>query len=106
MDTFAITFQAVAAMLGIGVLGFWIISRRHILSNVLSLLTSIAIDIAIPCVVLSKIVTQFSPKEFPDWWYLPIWWIGFTAVTLALSLFTSLMVKREIRGEWAISLLF
>jgi malate permease and related proteins len=106
MDTFAITFQAVAAMLGIGVLGFWIIGRRHIPSNVLSLLTSIAIDIAIPCVVLSNIITQFSPKEFPDWWHLPIWWIGFTAVTLALSLSTSLIAKREIRGEWAISLLF
>lgn len=98
-----ITFQAVAAMLGIGLLGFWIIGRRHFPSTALGLLTSIAIDIAIPAVVLANILTQFSPQEFPDWWQMPLWWIGFTAVALALALLTSLMAKKEVRGEWTIA---
>jgi malate permease and related proteins len=106
MDAFTITFQAVAAMLGIGVLGFWIIGRRHIPANALTLLTSIATDIAIPCIVLSNIIKQFSPQKYPDWWHLPIWWIGFTIVTLCLSLLTSFIVKKDIRGEWTISLVF
>jgi len=52
MNVFLVTFQAVAALLGIGVVGFWIIGRRHIPANALALLTSIAIDISIPCLVL------------------------------------------------------
>jgi malate permease and related proteins len=106
MDAFVITFQAVAAMLGIGVLGFWIIGRRHIPTTTLSLLTSIATDIAIPCVVLSNILVQFSPHKYPNWWQLPLWWMGFTAVTLGLSLLTSWTVKKGIRSEWTISLFY
>jgi predicted permease len=56
--------------------------------------------------VLANILTQFSPQKYPDWWQLPLWWIGFTLVALALSLGTSLMVKKSIRSEWTISLLY
>jgi predicted permease len=106
VEVFTITFQAVAALLGIGVLGFWIIGRRHVPANVLGILTSIAIDIAIPCLVLGNILTEFSPQTYPGWWQLPLWWIGFTAVALALSLGASYMVRKEIRGEFSISLFF
>jgi predicted permease len=106
VEVLKITFQAVAALLGIGVVGFWIIGRRHIPVNTLSLLTSIAIDIAIPCLVLGNILTEFSPKTYPDWWHLPLWWVGFTVVALGLSLGASLMVRKEIRGEFSISLFF
>jgi predicted permease len=106
MDVFIITFDAIAALLGIGILGFWIIGRRHIPSVALSLITSIAIDIGLPSLVLANMLTQFSPQEFPDWWQLPLWWIGFTIIALALSLATSFLVKKEIRGEFIMSLFF
>jgi predicted permease len=106
MSVFLITFQAVAALLGIGLVGFWIIGRRHMPASALGLLTSIAIDLALPCLILANIINQFSPQSFPDWWKLPLWWIGFTAAALVLSLLCSLLVKKEIRGEFVISLLF
>jgi predicted permease len=106
MNIFLITFQAVAALLGIGVLGFWIIGRRHMPASALGLLTSIAIDITLPCLALGNILTQFSPQKFPNWWHLPLWWIGFTAVAFVLSLLTSLLVRKEIRGAFTMSLFF
>jgi malate permease and related proteins len=106
MDVFFITLQAVAALLGIGVLGFWIIGRRHIPANALGLLTSIAIDIALPCLILANILTQFSPQKFPDWWRMPLWWVGFTAAALILSLLAALTSKKATRGEFAMSLFF
>ncbi len=106
MNIFLITFQAVAALLGIGVLGFWIIGRRHMPASSLALLTSIAIDITLPCLALGNILIKFSPQQFPDWWHLPLWWAGFTAVTLALSLLTSLIAQKGTRGEFAMSLFF
>lgn len=106
MNTFVITFEAVAALLGIGILGFWIIGRRHLPANALGLLTSIAIDIALPSIVLANIITDFFPQDYPGWWNLPLWWLGFSFVAIALSLLASLMAKKETRGEFAMSLFF
>jgi malate permease and related proteins len=106
MNVLLITFQAVAALLGIGVLGFWVIGRKRIPGSAISLLNSIAIDMALPCLVLSNIMTQFSPREYPGWWQMPLWWLGFTLVSLALSLLTAFLVKKELRGEFATGLLY
>ncbi len=100
MNVFFITFQAVAALLGIGVLGFWIIGRKRVPGSALGLLNSIAIDIALPCLVLSNILLQFSPRQYPGWWQMPLWWLGFTLVSLALAFLTSFLVKKEFRGEF------
>jgi malate permease and related proteins len=106
MNIFLVTFQAVAALLGIGVLGFWVIGKRHVPSNALSLLTSIAIDIALPCLVLANILTQFSPQKFPDWWKMPLWWLGFTVGAFILSLIASRVSNRASRGEFTMGLFF
>ncbi len=106
MKVLLITFQAVAALLGIGVLGFWIIGRRRIPANALGLLNSIAIDIALPCLVLANILVQFSPKQYAGWWQMPLWWLGFSVVALALSLASSFLVKKELRGVFSMSLFF
>jgi hypothetical protein len=106
MKVFLITFQAVAALLGIGVLGFWIIGRKKLPANTLGLLTSIAIDLALPLLILSNILTQFTPQEIVGWWHMPLWWIGFSLVALALSLVTAFLVKKEFRSEFAMSLFF
>ncbi|MBN1189770.1 MAG: AEC family transporter [Dehalococcoidales bacterium] len=106
MDVLLITFQAVIALLGIGVLGFWIIGRKRIPGKALGLLNSIAIDIALPCLVLSNILAQFSPEKYAGWWQMPLWWLGFTLVALVLALLASLLVGKEFRGEFATGLLY
>jgi malate permease and related proteins len=106
MNVLLITFQAVAALLGIGVLGFWIIGRRRVPSNALGLLNSIAIDIALPCLVLANIMAQFAPREYTGWWQMPLWWLGFSVISLALTLVTSFLVKKEFRGEFGMSLFY
>ncbi|MBE0430804.1 MAG: AEC family transporter [Dehalococcoidia bacterium] len=106
MSVFLITLQAVFALLGIGLLGFWIIGRRRVPSETLAFLSTLAIDIALPLLVLSNLISDFSPREFPDWWHMPLWWLGFTAVALALSLSTSFLVRKELRSEFSSSLFY
>jgi predicted permease len=101
-----LTFEAVIVLLGIGVLGFWIIGRRRVPGTTLSFLSSIAIDIALPFLVLTNLISDFSLSDLQDWWKLPLWWLGFTAVALGLSLATSRIVRKEIRSEFTISLFF
>jgi predicted permease len=106
MDILFITFESVAVLLGIGVLGFWIISRKILPENLLGFLSTLAIDISLPCLVFSSILLDFSPDKFPDWWQLPLWWLGFTAVALILSLVAMFISKKETRSEFAMSLFF
>ncbi len=106
MSVFLITLQAVLALLGIGLLGFWIIGRRRVPSDTLAFLSSLAIDIALPLLVLANLILDFSPQEYPGWWRMPLWWLGFTVVALALSLSASFLVRKEIRSEFTISLFY
>jgi len=106
VSIFLITLQAVLALLGIGLLGFWIIGRKRVPSDTLVFLSSLAIDIAIPLLVLANLISDFSPQEYPDWWRMPLWWLGFAIVSLALSLSASFLVRKEIRSEFTISLFY
>jgi len=106
MSVFLTTLQAVLALLGIGLLGYWIIGRRRVPSDTLAFLQSLAIDIALPLLVVGNLITGFSPQAYPDWWQFPLWWLGFTIVALALSLSSSFLVRKEIRSEFTISLLY
>jgi malate permease and related proteins len=100
MHIFLVTFQAIAALLGIGILGFWIIGRKRVTADTLGFLSSLSIDVAVPCLTLSSLIVDFSPEQNPDWWRMPLWWIGFLLVTLVMSLLSSYLVKKEYRGEF------
>ncbi len=106
MNIFLITLEAVLALLGIGLLGFWIIGRRRVPSDTLAFLSSLSIDIALPLLVVTNLISNFSLQEYPDWWRLPLWWLGFTVVALALSLSTSFLVRKEIRSELMVGLFY
>lgn len=106
MDIFIIVTESVAALLGVGVLGFWIIRRRIIPENILGFLSILAIDIALPSIVFANILLDFNPSEFPDWWQLPLWWLFFSSVALVLTFITMFASARSTRSEFAMSLFF
>jgi malate permease and related proteins len=106
MHVFLVTLQAVGALLGIGVLGFWIIGRRQIPATALALLTAIAIDISIPCLVLKNLLTEFSPQKYPGWWHLPLEWLALSLILLAFSIAASFLAQKRFRGEFAMGLFF
>ncbi|MGC9307293.1 MAG: AEC family transporter, partial [Thermoplasmatota archaeon] len=106
MNVFLTTFEAVAALLGIGVIGFYIVRRRMLPEKVLGLLSPLALDIALPSLVFANIITGFSPADQPEWWQLPVWWLGFTALALGFTLVTLPFVQTSIRREFAVTLFY
>ena len=106
MHIFNVTLQSVAALLAIGVLGFWIIKRNIIPENILRFLAVLAIDIALPCIVFVNIITQFSPSSFIKWWQYPLWWLVFSSIALILSLVGMFISAKATRREFAITLFF
>ena len=106
MDIFIVVLESVAILLGIGFIGFWITRRGIVPENVLSFLSRLAIDIALPSMIFASILSNFSPDELPDWWQLPLWWCLFTAFSLVLTLITMFLSQKTTRGEFGMNLFF
>ncbi len=106
MEIFGIVFQSILTLLGIGVLGFWILRRGIIPENVIAVLSRLAIDIALPSVIFARIMLNFDPQVTPGWWKLPFWWLLFAALALALSLLFRYLVPKSFRSEFTVSLFF
>jgi len=100
------TFESVALLLGMGVLGLWAIGRRVLPKEALGALSILAVDIALPALVFVNILEGFKPSELPGWWLLPLWWVGFTVYLAILTALFSLLSSRETRKEFAVSLFF
>lgn len=106
MDIFNVIFQSVVALLGIGILGFLIVRRGVMPENAIGFLSTLAIDIALPSLVFANVIQEFSPKDFPNWWQLPLWWLFFTAVIMILTLVFTFISQKSTRREFAFSLFF
>jgi predicted permease len=106
MNLFITTFESVAVLLGIGILGFWIIRKRIMPGDILGLLSPIALDIALPSLIFVNILQNFSPREWPDCWQLPLWWFFFTAVAAGLTFIAMFISERRFRREFAVSLFY
>ena len=106
LELFVSTFEAIAVLLGIGILGFWIIVRKIVPEAAFGLLSPLAIDLALPALVFVNIVSRFRPAQLPNWWALPLWWLAFTALAAALTAAFSRLARKSIRREFVASLFY
>lgn len=106
MDTFIIVLQSVLVLLGIGALGFWITKRGVIPEDVLGILSRLAIDIALPCMIFASVLVNFTPSEYPGWWQLPLWWFFFTTVSLILTVLAMPLSSKDTRSEFGMNLFY
>jgi len=106
MDILISAFQAVAMLLFIGVIGAWMITRKMVKENFFSLLSPLALEIALPALIFTNIINNFNPAEKTNWWMLPLWWIFFTIIAFLVTLIGFIFASRENKREFGISLFY
>ena len=106
MDLFVTTFESVIVLLVIGLIGFYIIKKEVLPKNVIGILSPLALEIALPSLIFARIITTFTPDQYPDWWQLPLWWVFFSVLSLGLTIIFMFVSKKINRREFAISLFF
>lgn len=106
MDIFWATFQSIGVLLGIGLLGFFIIGRKIVPVSILDVLSPLVIRIALPAMVFTDIITRFEPAQLPNWWRLPLLFLAGMAVLLVLSLVSARFLGGRWKHEFAISLFY
>ncbi|MBS3801479.1 MAG: AEC family transporter [Candidatus Thermoplasmatota archaeon] len=106
MNVFLITLESVAVLLGIGIIGFFIIRQKILPTTVLSALTPLALDIALPSLIFVDIFTDFTPEVYPLWWQYPLWWVFFTMIAFFFTFLFSFLSRKQIRNEFRLSLFY
>ncbi|MFW5928761.1 MAG: AEC family transporter [Thermoplasmatota archaeon] len=106
MNLFLTAFESIAVLIGIGVVGFWIIKRNIVSEKAIDLLSPLSLEIALPALIFVNIISNFSPDSLSNWWQLPLWWLFFTFIAIGLSWIGSLISKKNTRPEFRISLLY
>lgn len=93
-------------LLIIGMVGFYIISRKVLPEKAFAMLSPLSLDIALPCLVFVNIINNFNPQSSERWWLLPLWWAGFSLISGILTAASATIVRKEIRKEFAASLFY
>ncbi|MBN1694738.1 AEC family transporter [candidate division WOR-3 bacterium] len=106
MDVLFSAFQAVAMLLFIGVIGAWMITRKMVKENFFSLLSPLALEIALPALIFTNIINNFNPYLKTHWWKLPFWWGFFTVIAFTVTLIGIIFAKKENKREFGISLFY
>ena len=106
MDIALITFESVSILLGIGIIGFWIIRSEILPITILRSLNPLALDIALPSLIFIDIITDFDPLLYPDWWQYPLWWAVFTIFAGLCTILFRYVSQKKTRNEFSISLFY
>lgn len=106
MNIFLITFQSVFMLLFIGVIGYFIVYRKLILPEVITVFSILGLEISLPAMIFADIMRKFEIGVQTEWFKLPLWWLGFSLFALFLTLIFRNISKKIFRSEFAISLFF
>ncbi len=106
MNIFLSTLQAVGVLLGIGIVGFYILSRKIVPKSILKVLSPLVIDVGMPCFVFANILQNFNKDTISDWWQYPLWWVLFTILFLILTIVSLQFIKKKNRGDFGIALFY
>ncbi|MBN2800816.1 MAG: AEC family transporter [Deltaproteobacteria bacterium] len=104
LDLIAMTASPVASLLLLGVIGFYVLQRRIVPEVALGAISPLALELALPALIFTKIITRFDPVKSASWYQMPLWWVGFTVGSLALALALPALLRTRSPREFRMSL--
>jgi predicted permease len=83
--TAAATMLAVVKIFLVVLLAGVLVRRKILTDAMVTALTQATVVIFLPCLILDKTISSFSPADFPLWWTLPTAGVGMTLAGLGLA---------------------
>lgn len=106
MQIFWSTFSSVLGLILIGILGFFLVSKKIFDEKLFSFLSTLSLEISLPLMIFSDIITKFEPSNQRNWFLYPLIWIITTLFILSLSFLGKFLSPAKHRKEFFVSLLF
>lgn len=106
MEVFVSTFEAMATLFIIGMIGFTVMRRRLVPEDALSAISPLFLEVALPAMGFIKIIESFHAEEWQKLLILPSMWVGFTFVVYWLAILFKHLAKSTYQVEFAMTLFF
>lgn len=106
MQIFLSTFSSVSGLLVIGIIGFFLVSKKYLDEKIFSFLSTLSLEISLPCMIFADIITKFDPIKQENWFFYPLYWVVTTIFITLISFFGKFLSPKETRKEFFVSLLF
>lgn len=90
--SFATTFQAMAQIFLLGLIGFLLVKTRFLDAKGLEVLSAVVIGVTLPAFNFSQIIAHFDPRGFSNWWLYPL--LGFAIVFGGIILASAVLALR------------
>lgn len=71
LEAFKTIVVAMAELIVLGAVGFWLVHRKIVSENGLKMLSDLVIGLFLPCLMFTEIIKRFEPSLYPDWWMYP-----------------------------------
>jgi len=104
MDLLSSSFSAIVVLIGMRAIGFYIIAKNIVSTQLLKLMSSLAIEVAMPLFIFTNLMKNFDPGVYSGWWKLPLWWVFFAFVTLIMTVVSSFLFRKDFRRESRVAL--
>ena len=85
LEAFKITAPAVAQVLLLALIGYFLKKRNTLSDEGLDALSTLTVDITLPVLIFCQLVKGFDFRVYPDWWVFPLISIAITALGLAVG---------------------
>ncbi|MDD2928159.1 MAG: AEC family transporter [Candidatus Omnitrophica bacterium] len=92
---FKITGIAVAQILLLAALGYWLVRRRFLASAGVEAISSLVMDVTLPALIFCQLIRDFSFQAFADWWIFPLLSILVTLIGLLAGFLFAPFIKGE-----------
>ncbi len=85
ISSFLVMLDAVGRIFLIIVVSGFLVRKNVIKQEHIKAMANVTVNILLPSLLFSSFVTNFDPKEIPDWWLLPLSCIAMIGLGLGLS---------------------
>jgi hypothetical protein len=84
-EAFSATIVGVGQSFVLGAIGYFIIKRNFLGAEGLNALSRLVIEITLPLLIFCRLIRDFDPALYPQWWIFPLLSIAITAVALTIG---------------------
>ncbi|MCU0666656.1 MAG: AEC family transporter [Candidatus Omnitrophica bacterium] len=81
-EAFKITGTAVAQTFLLAAIGYFLVRRNLLGDACLNTISGLVIDVTLPLMIFTKLLSQFSFSAYPHWWVFPLFSIAITGFGL------------------------
>ena len=68
----------------LGFCGFFVLRQGILAECCLKTLSTLIINVTLPCLIFTSVITKFNIRDYPDWWIYPL--VSVSLITLACGL--------------------